>query len=607
LISDSNKGYFRAKLLSIDDSILSFPILVEMRWYRPTQHFQEGQVVELLAKFKPVYGRGNPAGFDRQKWLYSEHIAYQASIKKFISIVDNNLSFRAILYEKVKKHLESFENKGVMLALSFADKSLISFDKKDQIRKLGISHLFAISGLHIGLFFTFTYFIANFLVLRLLPVPLLGWFSWRLINGIALSGAFLYAYLAGFSLPTQRAFLMLLFAVIIFSMKRKSSLIDLLTLTLFLLLVWDPLAVMGLSLWLSFMAVSVIVFALWYFPQVAEVDVDSISNENMKLNFIKRLLKSLLKYVKILLLIQLSITLLMMPIQLLSFAGFNLLAPLINFIAIPLFSLLVIPLILLAAIFAIFGGYFELISHFLFTLADSLIHLFFSLFEESVNYYQLLSNQQTALIIFGITLSFISLLILTFSKSDLEFTQLQFMKQLPVKLLGFFVVVVICLIVASMIIQIKKSDQQEEWFVETFDIGQGLAVLVRSNNETMLYDTGPRYPSGFTTAAVEIVPYLRAQGINRIDYLIVSHSDSDHAGGFSVIVNEFKVKNIVLGEALKKGESLPYSVMICKSGQQWTLGKLEVNVLSPFKSSKNNNNNSCVLHVLSKQHSLLLT
>jgi len=193
LISDSNKGYFRAKLLSVDDLLLPLPILIEMRWYRPTLHFQEGQVVEILARFKHVYGRGNPAAFYRQKWLYSEHVAYQASIKKFISFIDDKRSFRATLYEKVKKRVEDFENKGVMLALSFADKSLISFDKKDQIRKLGISHLFAISGLHIGLFFTFTYFIALFLVVRLLPVSLLGWFSWRLINGIALSGASLCA------------------------------------------------------------------------------------------------------------------------------------------------------------------------------------------------------------------------------------------------------------------------------------------------------------------------------------------------------------------------------------------------------------------------------
>jgi len=160
----------------------------------------------------------------------------------------------------------------------------------------------------------------------------------------------------------------------------------------------------------------VLLFALWYFPDIAVVDKPL--KKEASPSFSVRVFKSVINYVKILFLIQLSITLLMMPIQLLSFSGFNLLAPLINFIAIPLFSLLVIPLILLGAFFALLGDHGSLISNALFAVSDKLISFFFNLFEQSGNYYQLLSNNQSAWAIFCITSLCFCVLMVTFSKNN---------------------------------------------------------------------------------------------------------------------------------------------------------------------------------------------
>ncbi|MFT6987506.1 MAG: competence protein ComEC [Psychromonas sp.] len=576
LISIKNRGYFTATLLELDGNHVNYSPRLEMRWYKPTFDVQAGETHGFKVRFKPVYGRANPAGFDRQKWRFSDHIAYQATIKKHLSRQSDRITFRAHFYQKVKALSDSLNNQGVILALSFADKTLISFDKKEQIKKLSISHLFAISGLHIGLLFSFVYLLLHLLVNSFFPERYLGWISWRFINFSALAGALFYAYLAGFSLPTQRALLMLLLAVVVLSMKRKCALFDLLSLTLFVILLWDPLAVLSLSLWLSFSAVAIILLILWRFPRA------------IKQKGAKRF-AALKRYLKFLFLIQFGLTLLMIPIQLLSFAGFSGLSPFINFIAVPLFSLLIIPLILLGCLFSLIA---EPLAVMLFAIADSLITLFFAFFDGTEAAYQIYSAAHSWLIILLISLA-IGLFVIYFQASSNRKTGAVF--------------AAVLLAVVSLSFWKEKQNDSAQWFVEVLDVGQGLAVLIRSQGQTLLYDSGPRYPSGFNAAASEIVPYFNSLAIKQLDYVVVSHSDIDHAGGVAVINNEFKPKQIMLGEPLIIDKINNLKVRLCRAGDSWSLGGLSVTVLSPFSLTNNNNNNSCVLHISDATHSLLLT
>ncbi len=582
LINKKNKGYFQGKLMAIDGDPLYYSPRVELRWYRANVILQDGQLIKIKGRVKPIYGRGNPGGFDRQKWLYSEHIAYQVRIKQLVEVIDDDISFRAKLYLKVKHTIRNFDNQGILLALTFADKSLISFEKKQTIQQLGISHLFAISGLHIGLFFGFIYFLVNLVVVRSLPGRYLGWFSWRLVNAIALVGALFYAYLAGFSLPTQRAFLMLFVAVMLLSMRRKSAVIDLLGLILFIVLLWDPLAVMGLSLWLSFFAVSIIIFILWAFsfrPSPTQT---------------ANTWSTVLDYVKALVFIQLGLSFLMLPIQILSFSGINVLAPLINLVAIPLFSLLVIPCVLLGASFSIIlsGSALSGIATFLFTIADYLVSGFFSMAREFQWFYENVSQRQSELIIFVVCVLICLMIANAFFAHKRKFSLIYFS---------------VVLVFFGLFYADKAKISSDKWQIEGIDVGQGLSVLIRSQGKTLLYDTGPRYPSGFTTAKVEIVPYLEKLGIKQLDYLVISHSDSDHAGGFAEINQRYHPKNIVLGEPLKKMPLNRFDASLCRAGDNWQLGGLNVRVLSPLKRGKNNNNNSCVLQIFDSHFSVLLT
>jgi len=576
LISENNQGYFTAKLIEVDGDHLNIQPYIEMRWYKPTVLLQAGQKHQFVVRFKPIWGRANPAGFDRQKWSYSEHIGYRASIKEHLAIIDDNLTVRASFYQKVQKVTENLTHQGLLLALSFADKSLITFEMKQRIRNLGISHLFAISGLHVGLFFSVVYLFFKVLYQHLLPASKMGWFSFRLISFSALIGALAYAYLAGFSLPTQRAILMLMVAVFILSLKRKCSKVDLLLLVLFAVLVWDPLAILSLSLWLSFFAAAIILGLIWAFPsKKAAQQQKQVSSAT------RHLIMKIKSYAKLLLFLQVGLTLLMLPIQLIGFSALSLVSIVINLIAVPLFSLLIIPLVLFASLTTLLDPPLALL---LFILCDQLLDYFFIFSHSLSDYYQWFSLAEQKLLI--MLFSVVSLLFLIHFQGK-EQRKISYLFSLTLLSALFFI----------------PTADKDEWFVEVIDVGQGLSVLVRSDNQTLLYDTGARYPSGFNMVDSEIAPYLISLGIKKIDHLVISHSDNDHSGGADVIAEQFTVAERWSGEPLLSQSHFNQ----CKQGQLWRLGRLKVEVLSPIHLTNNDNDNSCVIHISDGETSVLLT
>lgn len=580
LISDKNKGYFNAKLIELDELHLNYQPLIEMRWYQPTQSLQDGQLHRFKVRFKPVYGRANPAGVDAQKWRFSEHVAYQANVKSYLGERSNKQSLRAGFYEKVKQSTANLKYQGIILALSFADKSLIALQQKEQLRKLGISHLFAISGLHIGLLFSFCYVILHFVCRHVLSESLLGWKACRLVNFCALCSAYFYAYLAGFSLPTQRAFLMLFVAVLLLSIKRKYALVDLLGFVLFSILLWDPLSVLSFSLWMSFLAIAIIIFMLWRFQEYLKV---------APLKEGKSYWGSIKKYLRFLVILQLALTILMMPLQLVSFSALNVFSPWVNIVAVPLFSFIIIPLVLLGCLMVLVQAP---LSVYLFQLVNFITECFFSVFSAFEHHYiQFTSNEIELIIIAICSLAMMGII-------HFHITNNRRVSYLFFSLLSGFV---------AFSVYEQAQVNKDKWFVEVFDVGQGLSILIRSDQQSMLYDTGPSYPSGFSTAKSEVIPYLHQIGITQLDYLVISHSDNDHAGGFAVMANTFTPQQVMLGERLTANDNNGRAVLLCEAGQQWSLGKLTVDVLSPMSLTKNNNNNSCVLRISDGKHSLLLT
>jgi competence protein ComEC len=134
------------------------------------------------------------------------------------------------------------------------------------------------------------------------------------------------------------------------------------------------------------------------------------------------------------------------------------------------------------------------------------------------------------------------------------------------------------------------------------DVGQGLSVLVETASHTLLYDTGPVFGSGTTVAELAILPLLQYRGVVRLDALVVSHRDSDHAGGWRSIRRQVPVARMLVGDALGAADETP-----CRDGQHWRWDAVDFRMLYPAQAGRGGNDNSCVLQIGRGGAAILLT
>jgi competence protein ComEC len=141
--------------------------------------------------------------------------------------------------------------------------------------------------------------------------------------------------------------------------------------------------------------------------------------------------------------------------------------------------------------------------------------------------------------------------------------------------------------------------------LHVLDVGQGLAVILRTREHVLVYDTGPAFRSGSSTAKLVIEPFLRSNGLKSIDTLVVSHSDLDHSGGVEWLSNAFDVGQLRLGETL--GEGRPPG-LACRAGDAWQWDDVRFEFLHPDLPGRwQGNDASCVLLVQAGEHKLLIT
>jgi competence protein ComEC len=160
----------------------------------------------------------------------------------------------------------------------------------------------------------------------------------------------------------------------------------------------------------------------------------------------------------------------------------------------------------------------------------------------------------------------------------------------------------VMLIVPVLLIEPERPKEGEVWFT-LLDVGQGLACVIETSEHLLIYDTGPAYASGFSTAQAALLPYLRAGDWPQVDLLVVSNGDTDHAGGVETILQAMTVSQVVSGEALNLKNAGR-----CQAGERWSWDGVEFAFLHPQRGQINAkpNDRSCVLKVRVGDWSLLL-
>ncbi|MDX2370453.1 MAG: DNA internalization-related competence protein ComEC/Rec2 [Colwellia sp.] len=592
---------FNLNVSHLNSKELITTIKIRLSWKDATFAVQQGQVVKLKVKFKPAHGLANIGGFSYQAWLRSKRIlatGYVINDKNNNVLITKN-SIRQQIFNTYKSLLPEHELSPLLLALGFGSRNELNQQLWQVLQTTGTGHLIAISGLHIGLVATGSYFIIM-LFIRLLPLShgnQLHFFQTLNIRyfviAISLGVGIIYGYLAGFSLPTIRALLMLTLYWFSRVLSLHISIKRWLLLTLFLLTLTTPFSLFTASFWLSVYAVTIIFLTLWRFKNI-------LNSGNSVWRFIKGLF-----------VIQLSLTVMLLPISAVFFEQVSLVSLLANLVAVPWMSFFSIPLCLLSVLVMPFS---ESLSQFLMMCCiDNLQVLwhYLSYFSEQTWAVVKLSNVNIQLfILLGIMSVFYLFFQLPVINRRLINYQIKYMRKffvaISVSVLLFFIFKTSALNTKMMnVIGTNINEQGSandiKWQLVVFDVGQGLSVLIQQGSKTILYDTGAAYPSGFTMANAVILPYLQHIGAEQLDKMIISHSDNDHSGGLTEIQ-----ESMVINELFYNGKKAAKNA-VCLQGKSFVWHNLHVKMLWPKNIVSEENDDSCVLLISDGKHKVLLT
>jgi len=363
---------------------------------------------------------------------------------------------------------------------------------------------------------------------------------------VALAGAVAYSGLAGFAVSTQRALIMLavlLGAVLASRTVRPASGI---VLALAGVLILDPQAVLAYGFWLSFAAVVVLLIA---FGQ-------RLGTDKFRRNWGRA---------------QWVVALGLLPLLLLLFGHAPVIAPLVNLVAVPLFSLVLLPVVLVASLLGLVPG---LGLELPLVLTAELLERGFGLLEAA-------SGWDWAAVVVSRRPSWV------WTSAFAGVLLLLAPRGLPGAWLGSLFLLPLALIRPP-----APSESNAEFTL--LDVGQGLAAVVRTQRHVLVYDTGPRFPSGFNTGTAVILPYLQHQGVRHIDTLVISHADRNHAGGFTGLNGKLSIGRILGGGP----QELPgVGARPCLAGNDWTWDGVDLELLCPTTVGRKGNRSSCVLRV----------
>lgn len=572
---------FQAQVQQVHTPGATVPERLILSWYgQAPVALAPGQAWQWTVRLQRPHGNANPYGFDYEAWLLGQGIRATGYVRAGSRLAHDDPHAlthpgyqveraRGWLRERIVRILEGQAYAGVVTALVIGEQRAISQSDWEVFNRTGISHLVSISGLHITMVAALAAAMVSIAWRRLsmksvaLPLRLPAQKAAAVAGALV---AFVYVALAGFGVPAQRTLMMLLVVATALWSARQVAASHILCLALLGVLLLDPWAVLWPGFWLSFGAVACILYACggrmgqalsgWRATVVAAART------------------------------QWAVTVGLAPLTLLLFGQISLVAPLANALAIPIVSLCVTPLALIGSVLP------EPLAHVVLHAAHLALELlaailaWLSAFDWAVWRAPMPGLWQSAAALIG------AAWLLAPRGWPYRWTALA----------AF----------SPVVSQLPTAPHYGQFTVTALDVGQGMALLVETSSHRLLYDTGPAYGPGANAGSRVILPYLRGRGVNRLDMLLLSHSDLDHTGGAQAVLDGVKVARLL--------SSLPVNHRLlqaapahtrCQAGQRWRWDGVQFEMLGPSPATyarlgARANARSCVLRISNGHRSMLL-
>ena len=518
-----------------------------------------GQRWTLAVRLRQPHGTLNPQGFDLELWLFEQRIGASGTVRAGPASINRLLAentghaverARQAVRDAILLRVSDPAAAGVLAALAVGDQAAIARDDWELFRDTGVAHLMSISGLHVTLFAWVAGALIGVLWRRsarcMLALPAPSAARW---GGVLAAAA--YALLAGWGVPAQRTLWMLVTVALLRSGGRRWPGPLVLLAAAVVVTLFDPWALLQPGFWLSFVAVALLMVA----EPAGAADGRAGWQERLRAGLRTQLVASVG----------------LAPLSLVFFQQVSLVGFVANLVAIPLVTLVVVPLTLAGVVLPALWRPAS-------ALVQGLIHGLQWLESLPLGLWTAPAAPAWAMVA-GLLGGALRLL------------------RLPWRLRLLGVPLLLPLLAPPV-----TRPGLGEFDVIAADVGQGSAVLLRTHAHLLVYDAGPRHAGDSDAAQRVLLPLLRARGDQRIDLLLLSHGDSDHAGGAASLLARLPVA--AMSSSLRDGDPLRASGVPhrrCAAGQRWEWDGVRFELLHPppldAARSATDNALSCVLRV----------
>jgi len=556
--------------------VVATPVPPKLRvyWYKDrdqadgkgmyTPQFRAGEHWRLQLELRSPRGRVNFHGTDVERWYFTHGIGalgyVQAGDNVRLGAPDwfDLQHWRESVLDKLTERAGDVPAFRVLAALAIADRRGLLARDKGILSATGTGHLLAISGLHIGLAAAIGFYLGR-LGLLFLSVGLKQRFAIVLPWLTAWLAALAYAALSGFGVSTQRALIMLTVATVLMLCRRNVHPLLAWLIAMALVLVADPFAPLRAGFWFSFVAVAVLM--MLFVPR------------HGKMPLWRKMLYA-----------QLGISLVMAPLGMYWFQQASLPGLLANLVAIPVVSMLIVPLILVAMLVLWLPGP---LAGWLLTAAAYSVHWLLLMLDHLAALQPLVFSSTRTPGFAATLLAMLGAVVILLPRG------------VPGRYAGL-------LLMFPMMLPAAHSPGRTETRIDFMDVGQGLAVLLSGRDYLMVYDTGPGNglagDTGWDMVAGTILPMIKATG-KAPDLIVASNADLDHAGGLERLHAAYPNAQYLASLPRKRAAISP-----CRAPARWMSEDFKFKVLHPSTGLPYlGNDSSCVISVNGPGLSLLLS
>ncbi|MFY8297520.1 DNA internalization-related competence protein ComEC/Rec2 [Pseudoalteromonas sp. SS15] len=549
VIGSHKNSLVEIKLIALNNQEIPFykTVKAQLAIQADIVNLVQGDEVTANVKLKVFRTRKNKHSFDSEQYAFKKQIYFKGTIIELEEHISAEKNLRQSYRDKTWEAFKEKELNWLYYGLSTGDKSRTPEETKEHVIKLGIGHMLAISGLHVGILVFICFYLvkgASWVTLSVLPISHQRFNLNKLYITLSLILSFQYIYLCDFPVSAIRAWLMVAILSYIFITGRAVKVVQMLSYALVVVLLINPFSLLDPGLYLSFIGYATVIWVL------KKTEANSFFSNT----FIR------------LLLIQFALLISLAPLSIYFFNGVSVVGLLVNLCVIPLLSIVIFPYIILCLL--------------LNSVSSNIDFMF-------VDY--LLSA--------GLDMATHYLLDVAWMKWS----------QLSLETVVLFYLIVMLLLIKqfrvfslvpafSMVSSYAVSTPL--WQVDAMDVGHGTSVLIVSDDQALLYDLGAKYFNFYSLFERVTLPEIEARGLE-LRHTIISHNDKDHSGGLDEL---YAYDNFASLRTFHNGD--PLNLCHIKNIK---MKNINIQTIWPIKTMNSDNNNSCVVKVSGSSGSILLT